>query len=363
MKKRVRALRAEVDEKTKQFASAKNVSTYPHVKAALVDFREYRRTKRRQLVQEKDDLATLYTSIQTKLRFQKLPAYNAPQGLLPSDTEDHINKLSHVETARRRQLNSNMSEIKTRLEKSFGDLANAFYDKIQTYKQETLKDYGSDLNATLDKLNHLLTTVKNESSLIDPVEAAERLCEEANIESNEYTDHTVDDLLFEITLVEKLIHKNIAAVSGQIAASSGSGISAEQMKEYKQTFTHFDVDGDQTLNRLEFKSCLSALGLIGIDFEGGDSKFEHIFQDVSGGADKILFNNFVDYMNRLAGSSMDQNQVASSFNTLAGGKNFLTVGDCQVGGFQKEEIEFITLNLPKTEGGFDYNAYLKNSYK
>jgi len=256
-----------------------------------------------------------------------------------------------------------MTAVKNRLEKSFADLANGLYDKIMQMKHSALEDFGADLHAALDKLNKLTGRVKQLQDETGAVNQAEKLCEEANIESNEHTDHTADDLIFEIQLVEKLIHKNIAAVSGQIAAAGGSGISAEQMKEYKQTFTHFDVDGDSTLNRLEFKSCLSALGLIGIDFEGGDAKFEHIFQDVSGGADKIQFDNFVEYMNRLAGSTMDQSQLSQAFNTVAGGKNFLTVNDCNAGGFQKEEVEFITLNLPKVEGGYDFNSYLKHSFK
>jgi len=361
--KRVRVLHGEIDSKKQQFSQAHDHDTYAGVKSALVEFREYRRTKRRQMVQEKDDLATLFSTIQTKLRFQKLPPFEPPKGLLPADTEQHLNNLGNVETQRRRQLNTNMNTIKAKLEKNFGDLANNFYAKIQSYKHSALEDYGSDLHKALEKLNEILAKVKNLSSELEAVAHAEKLCEEANIESNEHTDHTHDDLSFEITSVEKLINKNIAAVSGQLAASTGGGVSAEQMKEYKQTFNHFDVDGDGTLNRLEFKSCLSALGLIGIDFEGGDAKFEHIFQDVSGGQSNIHFDPFVEYMNRLAGSTMDKGQIAASFNTLAGGKNVLTKNDCLAGGLQKEEIEFITLNLPGTEGGYDYNAYLKNSYK
>jgi len=361
--KRVRALHAEIDEKSKQFSHAHDHDTYAGVKAAMVEFREYRRTKRRLMVQEKDDLAALYTSIQTKLRFQKLPPYEPPKGLLPADTEQHLHNLGNVETGRRRQLNANMNAIKTKLEKSFGDLANNFYGKIQAYKQSALADYGSDLQGALNKLNDLLVQVRNLSAELESVAHAEKLCEEANIESNEHTDHTHDDLSFEITSLDKLINKNIAAVSGQLAASGGGGVSAEQMKEYKETFNHFDVDGDGTLNRLEFKSCLSALGLINIDFEGGDAKFEHIFQDVSGGHPNIPFDNFVEYMNRLAGSTMDKGQIAQSFNTLAGGKAFLTQNDCVAGGLHKEEIEFITLNLPSAQGGYDYNSYLSNSYK
>jgi len=318
------------------------------------------------MVQEKDDLATLFTSIQTKLRFQKLPAYHPPAGLFPLDTEKHLNELGVVETGRRRQLNANMNDIKSKLEKEFATAANAFYDQIQKYKTEALADFGTDLHGAQDRLHGILKSLNHHAGGIGHIEKAEKLCEEANIEANEHTDHTVDDLSFEINLVEKLINKNLAAVAGQIAASSGGGVSAEQMKEYKETFNHFDVDKDQTLNRLEFKSCLSALGLIGIDFEGGDAKFEHIFHDVSGGADKILFDNFVEYMNRLAGSSMDQNQIAASFNAVSGGRPFITKNDATAAGLKPEEVEFITLNLPPAagvDGGYDFNAFLNNRFK
>jgi len=331
----------------------------------MVTFREYRRTKRRQMVQEKDDLATLFSSIQTKLRFQKLPSYEPPSGLFPADTEKHLTHLGTIETTRRRQLNSNMNAIKEKLEKNFGDAANSFYNEIQNLKHEALADFGNDLHSAVNKLSQNLQKVKHLAGGLHNVEKAEKLCEEANIESNEHTDHTVDDLAFEIHQVEKLITKTLAAVESQIAATGTTGISAEQLKEYKDTFNHFDVDKDGSLNRLEFKSCLTTLGLIGIDFEGGDAKFERIFTDVAGGAAEIKFDNFVEYMNRLAGSSMDQNQIASAFATLSQGKPFVTKNDCAVGGFIPEEIEFITLNLPPHAGGggYDYNAYLKKSFK
>jgi len=342
------------------------VDSYVQVKAAMVNFREYRRIKRRQMVQENDDLSTLFTSIQTKLRFQKLPPYQPPSGLYPVDTDKRLVHLGTIEATRRRQLNANMTAIKEKLEKNFADSANSFYHEIQKIKHDALDDFGNDLHAAKNKQSQLHQKLKQMSQGLGQVEKAEKLCEEANIESNEHTDHTCDDLAFEINQVEKLITKNLAAVDSQLAASSGTGISAEQLKEYKDTFNHFDVDKDGTLNRLEFKSCLTTLGLIGIDFEGGDAKFERIFTDVSGGAPDIRFDNFVEYMNRLAGSSMDPTQIASAFATLSQGKAYVTKNDCTVGGFIPEEIEFITLNLPPlqgVDGGYDYNAYLKKSFK
>jgi len=360
--KRVKALHSEISDKSNQFSHAKDVDSYVEVKKDMVSFREYRRTKRRQMVQEKDDLATLFTSIQTKLRFQKLPPYEPSSGLHPTDTEKHLTHLGTIETTRRRQLNSNMNAIKSKLEKNFGDQANSFYHDIQNLKHETLADYGNDLHHAKDKLSQLLHKVKQLESGLVHVEKAEKLCEEANIESNEHTDHTVDDLAFEIHQVEKLINKSLASVESQIAASGGTGISAEQLKEYKDTFNHFDVDKDGSLNRLEFKSCLTTLGLIGVAFEGTDAKFERIFSDVSGGKDIILFDNFVEYMNRLAGSSMDPSQIAAAFSTVAKGKNHISKHDCQAAGLVPEEVEFITLHLPQAADGYDYNAYLKKTF-
>jgi len=363
--KRVRALHHEIDTKSNEFSHAHDVHSYPEVKASLHAFRDYRKTKRRHLGQEKDDLAILYSSIQNKLRNQKFPAYTPPQGLYPKDTEHHIKSLSEVETKRRRQLNANMNAIKAKLEKDFADLANAFYDKVQGIKHQSLEDTGSDLEASLKKQNGLLAHAKALPSEIAPIAKAEKLCDEAHIESNEFTDHTVDDLEFEIDAVEKIINREIASISGQIAASSSSqhGISAEQMKDYKETFNHFDVDGDNKLNRLEFKSCLSALGLIGIDFEGGDAKFERIFQDVAQGHPDISFDSFVEYQTRLQGSGMDKDKIKEAFNTLAGGKPTLTVNECTAAGLQKEEIEFITLNLPQSGGGYDYQAFLNKQFQ
>jgi len=240
-----------------------------------------------------------------------------------------------------------------------------FIIQYKNFKHEANEDFGNDLQKTKNKLSDLLHKVKHHSSGLQHVEKAEKLCEEANIESNEHTDHTVDDLAFETNQVEKLITKNLAAVESQIAASAATmGISPEQVKEYKDTFNHFDVDKDGTLNRLEFKSCLTTLGLIGIDFEGGDAKFERIFNEVGGGsAGGILFDNFVEYMNRLAGSSMDPTQIATAFSTLSQGKPNLTKNDCATGGLVPEEVEFITLSLPPhPAGGYDFNAYLKKSF-
>jgi hypothetical protein len=100
--------------------------------------------------------------------------------------------------------------------------------------------------------------------------------------------------------------KKVSFIESQIAADQSSGVSAEQLQEFKESFNHFDIDGNRKLSkyallrlhmhlvlcplclvadrddRLEFKSCMSSLGIVNVDFgQGGDKAFEDIFQRVS----------------------------------------------------------------------------------
>jgi len=360
---RTRAVQAECKQKAEEFSSAADTHSYKECKSSLNDFQNFRKTRRRAIIQEADDLAALFTNIQTKLRFQKLPAYHPGHGLLPPDTEAVVEHLEKAAANRRTQLNENMRSIKQNLETNFANLANAFNQKTLHVKQSALQDFGDDLQGAIGHLDSLIVQLREHRGQLGPIEAADKLCEEASIETNEHTDLTVDDLTFEIDTVTKLINKTKTSVEAQIAAQGGSGISAEQMEEYKKTFYHFDEDCDGTLNRLEFKSCLSALGLIDISFEGGDAKFEAIFTKVSGGKSDIPFPSFVEYMEAKAKSTMDADQLTESFKVLAGGKDFLTTQDCQVGGLKPEEIEYVTLTLPQKDGGYDYNAFVSSSFK
>lgn len=81
------------------------------------------------------------------------------------------------------------------------------------------------------------------------IEAAERRAHEANIEDNEYSDHTYEDLHFEWEQLSAVFAKKVSFIESQITAELSSGVSAEQLQEFKESFQHFDVDGDRRLSK------------------------------------------------------------------------------------------------------------------
>merc|ERR1712217_686603 len=183
------------------------------------------------------------------------------------------------------------------------------------------------------------------------IESAEKDCEAANIEENEKTDLTYDDLWFAYSLLTKAYDKNIDLLQNQITAG--------QTEEFKETFKHFDQNSNDKLNRLEFKSCLSGLGIIELDFEGGDKRFEAIFNKVAEGGETVDFQQFLKYMISITKDENSPEQLEDSFSVLAGGKDHVTVNDMKVGQLSAEQIEHPTTSMPPKEGiegGFNYRA-------
>jgi Ca2+-binding EF-hand superfamily protein len=195
--------------------------------------------------------------------------------------------------------------------------------------------------------------------MISPIEAAEQACIACNIEDNEYSDHTTDDLVFALEELIKFYDRRINLIEAQIAESSGQ-IDAQQMAEFKESFQHFDTNGDGSLSRLEFKSVMSSLGLVDVTFDSQqDDKFERIFTTVSEGNECISFDQYVTYMSSLASDDISPALVEDSFGSVADGKQWITEEDMRRACIPEEDIEFLKSDMPKNEqGGYDYKSWI-----
>jgi hypothetical protein len=81
-------LLAEWSEKTATLASNVFDGTYADAKQQLVEFQAYKNASKRLWVSEKQDLAMLYTNVQTKLRTYGLREYIPPEGVELSVSND-----------------------------------------------------------------------------------------------------------------------------------------------------------------------------------------------------------------------------------------------------------------------------------
>nr|2M7L_A Chain A, Calponin homology domain protein, putative [Entamoeba histolytica] len=143
---------------------------------------------------------------------------------------------------------------------------------------------------------------------------------------------------------------------------SSSGVTAEQMQEFKQSFDAFDGNHDGILDKLEFRSCLSSMGLIDIDFTGGeDAQYDAIYNNVTKGENGVSFDNYVQYMKEKNDENPSPEQLNEIFSTIAAGKDSITETDMQKAGMSAEQIEYVKANLPQKGDGYDYAAWVKTN--
>jgi len=362
---RTRALNNSVNGKAASFPSESLGSNYHEAHSAIEDFKNYKKNDRRKWITEQADLVTLFGNIQAKLKSANRPTYVPPSGLSVHDVEHNFESLITAERERRANLNSNLRSILDTLRKAFATPANAFAANLQSLKQ-ALGDASGDLPAQLQHCQGKNNELLGLESQLHVIQAAEDKCNDAHIEDNEFSDHAYDDLQFEFDQLKKNYAKKISFIESQIEAEQQSkNITPTQLQEFKETFAHFDQSKSGKLSKLDFKSCLSALGLVELDFQGGNAIFESLFNRVSEGGGHVTFNQFVDYMTSVTADTVSKDELTDSFTTLAAGKDHITVNDMRIGQLPAQQIEYLTGVLPARSGiadAYDYKAWIASQF-
>merc|ERR1712100_322180 len=118
---RSRALKSSVTSKSNELENAALGNDYATSRQLISEFREYRRTLKRQWVGEQEELQSLFNVIQAKLKTNRRPAYTPPEGLSVSDIDNDMNALNNAESSRRTALNAQLRAILDALRKAFAD--------------------------------------------------------------------------------------------------------------------------------------------------------------------------------------------------------------------------------------------------
>jgi len=355
---RATALNQWISESEAKYGSVPEGLDYQGIRSAVAAFKEYRRSEKAGKVAEQSDLASLLSSIQMKLKSMNRPAYVPPQGLTTAELDTAMDHLTSVERTYRTGLSAMLRHLLDSLRHAFADPANAFYDMMQSYKNflgETLEgEFEEQKNVFQGKRDELAAHAPE----LDTIQAAEQACEECNIEENEYTDHTWEDLKAAFDQMLKTMDKKIAFLAAQANESAG-GISADKMLEFQQSFDAFDEDHNHTLERLEFFACLASLGLAQVDFTGNNPEAEKIFQEVSEGKGFVTLDQYVKYVSSLCEDTFDPAQIAEALRAIADGKEWVTEADMQRASMDPEQIEYVKSALPMHANGqgYDYAAW------
>jgi Ca2+-binding EF-hand superfamily protein len=362
--RRTTALNAALNGKTEELESATVGENYNEVKSNIGDFRQYKRVQKRQWIAEQNDLAALFTTIQAKLKSMNRSPYVPPAGLHVDDVTNNVESLTSAERARRSALSAQLRAILEALKKAFAEPANAFAQQLEQLRASLAKLEG-ELEDQLATAQGNQQTLQGLGDQLSSLEASEQACNDANIEDNEHTEYTADDLSFEYEQLKTAYSKAITTIQSQIAARQSTGVSAEQYAEFKKSYDHYDQDGDGVLTRLELKSALTGLGVISVDFEGGDKRFEGIWAELSKGGNHCTFEAFAEFMTKITSDAVSPEQLKDAFSLVAGSKDFVTAADLQRAQLDADLIAYLKEKMPAYPGvadGYDYKAYLANAF-
>ena len=108
-----------------------------------------------------------------------------------------------------------INRIKETLRKKFADAANNLERQIRETSGDLAAIEGP-LELQQERVHQVQTQLPDLTQALRVVEQIEEECQAANVEENDYTVFTVQDLVFELELVVQSISKKIAFIDNQV---------------------------------------------------------------------------------------------------------------------------------------------------
>jgi Ca2+-binding EF-hand superfamily protein len=359
--RRMRALMKVIREQIESWKLAKFEGTYTDAKAQAGDFAAYKRGLKREWVAEKSELATLLGNIKTKLGTYRLRPYDPPEEVRLETLDKEWANLTQAEMVRGQLINETIREyvspsqtivgilltgcsIKNALRKSFADKANDFALALNTI-QLAISGLEGDVEDQLHHVRKLSENLPPLDAFLKTIAAVDAKCQEANIEENDFTTYTYDELCYELSLVQSSVSKKLAFLENQMVARSMTNLTPIQLEEFESVFRHFDRDDTNCLSELEFSAALASLGLIFSEDEMHD-----YFLETSGGLDRVTFEQFIRFMVDVTEDQNTAEQVFQSFREVADGKPYVTEMDLRHSLVPDEVIEKLVEIMPSHSG-------------
>lgn len=361
--RRMQELLRQIQEQMEAWQQARFEGTYTDAKKQATEFSSYKKGKKREWVAEKSELATLLGNIKTKMATYRLRAYEPPPELRQDVLDREWASLTKAEMGRGQLINETIRDIKNALRKSFADKANDFALALNTM-QVAISGLEGDVEDQLLHVRKLSDNLAPLDAYLETIAAVDAKCQEANIEENDFTTYTYDELMYELGLVKSSVSKKLSFLENQMVARNMTNLTPIQLEEFESVFRHFDRDDTNSLSELEFSAALASLGLVFSEEEMHD-----YFVDTSHGQDRVTFEQFIRFMVDVTEDQNTAEQVFQSFREVADGKPYVTEMDLRHSLVPDEVIEKLIEIVPEHKGPdlaqdrgmpqFDYISFME----
>ncbi len=203
------------------------------------------------------------------------------------------------------------------------------------------------------------------SAYLSTIAQLDEQCQEANIEENDYTTYTYDELSYEFGLVQSSVSKKLSFLENQMVARNMTNLTPIQLEEFESVFRHFDRSLRNALSEIEFSAALASLGLVYDEGEmhevflkatksnnndggGGGSTTVGGSANVKG--EVVTFEQFIHFMVEVTEDQNTAEQVFQSFREVADGKPYVTELDLRHSLVPEEVIALLKESLPVVDG-------------
>ncbi|KAK2750413.1 hypothetical protein FQN57_003893 [Myotisia sp. PD_48] len=347
--RRMKALLQAIRLQQQQWRDSSFEGTYADAKDQLSEFGVYKKNQKRQWVAEKSDLAALLGNIKTKLSTYRLRAYEPPPELRLDVLDQEWVSLTKEEHKRSQLINETIRDIKNALRRSFADRANDFALTLNTLSL-AISGLEGDVEDQLSHVQRLSQSLPPLDQFLETIADLDEQCVEANIEENDFTTYTFEELSYELGLVKSSVAKKLAFLENQMVARNMTNLTPIQLEEFESVFRHFDRDSTNTLQEIEFSAALASLGLV-YDEDEMHEVFVHTCGP--GRLDRnagVSFEQFIRFMVSVTEDQNTAEQVLQSFKEVADGKPYVTELDLRHSLIPDDLIENLISSMPKHEG-------------
>ncbi|KAG5352936.1 hypothetical protein C0989_011978 [Termitomyces sp. Mn162] len=345
-----------------QWADTPFSGTYTDAKELSMDFATYKQTTKRAWVTERQDLATLFGNVQTKLKTYGLRDYVPPSGLALSDLDEAWKRLLAAEATRSRAINAQIREIKESLRKQFADLANDFERRLHAISNKLTAIEGT-LESQQQQVQEIQTRLPALKGVLANVASVEAECAAANVEENDYTVFTCQDLEFELELLNLSVGQKIAFIDNQIVSRNMTNLTPAQLEQFESAFRYFDKDETNTLSLPEMTAALASLGIVYTDED-----MILIFEDLTQAYGAVTYEAFINLLVDITEDQTSPEQLREAFRGIATDKPFVTELDLRIAHLPQPAIDYLREAMPRTskeagEPEYDYERWLDDALK
>jgi Ca2+-binding EF-hand superfamily protein len=343
--RRMRALLAAIAEKEQEWADAEFDGTYVDAKAQLEKFNSYKLKDKRTKIAEKSDLAGLLGNIKTKLSTYRLSPYEPPPELRLDALDKAWQGLMQSERKRSQLINNTIRDIKNNLRRTFADKANDFAVALSTLSM-SISGLEGEVEDQLEHTQQIAQHLPSMDQYLEVIAKLDKQCEQANIEENDYTTYTYEELVYELSLVRSSVQKKLVFLENQMVARNMTNLTPMQLEEFESVFRHFDRDVSNSLQELEFSAALASLGLV-----YDEDEMHERFVEVAGhSGGSVSFEQFIRFMVDVTEDQNTAEQVFESFREVADGKPYVTELDLTHSLIPEEIVQQLMASMPPHRG-------------